>query len=79
MGTEKKSKETFRLQENLEDTSKKQISIYPRTMSIDTCKESKFSNLYIIIIMNFRKFAQEIYFYLLVASLYLIQSKLKRF
>ena len=45
MGTEKKSKETFWLQENLEDTSKKPISIYPRTMSIDTCKESKFLNL----------------------------------
>ena len=45
MGTEKKSKEIFQLQENLEDTSKNQISIYPRTLSIDTCKELKFSNL----------------------------------
>ena len=31
---------------------------------------------YIINIMNFSKFTQEIYFYLLVASLYLIRSKL---
>ena len=29
--------------------------------------------------MSFSKFAQEIYFYLLVVSLYLIQSKLKIF
>ena len=29
--------------------------------------------------MNFSKFAQEIYFYLLVASLHLIQSKLNTF
>ena len=35
--------------------------------------------LYIINIMNFSKFVQKIYFYLLVASLYPIQSKLKIF
>ena len=34
---------------------------------------------HIINIMNFSKFAQEIYFYLLVASLYLIRSKSKIF
>ena len=34
---------------------------------------------YIINIMNFSKFTQEIYFYLLVASLYLIRSKSKIF
>ena len=34
---------------------------------------------YIINIMNFSKFTQEIYFYLLVASFYLIQSKVKIF
>ena len=34
---------------------------------------------YITNIMTFSKFAQEIYFYLLVASLYLIRSKLKIF
>ena len=45
MGTQKKSKEMFILQENMEDTRKNQISIYPRTMNIFTCKESKFSNL----------------------------------
>ena len=32
---------------------------------------------YIISIMNFSKFAQEIYFYLLVARLYLVRKKLK--
>ena len=45
MGTEKKSKEIFRLQEKMEDKSKSQISIYLRTMNILTCKESKFPNL----------------------------------
>ena len=35
--------------------------------------------IYIINIMTFSKFAQEIYFYLLVASLYLIRSKSKIF
>ena len=34
---------------------------------------------YIINIMNFSKFTQEIYIYLLVASLYLIQTELKIF
>ena len=36
MGTQKKSKEMFLLQENMEDTRKNQISIYPRTMNILT-------------------------------------------
>ena len=35
--------------------------------------------IYIINIMTFSKFAQEIYFYLIVASFYLIRSKLKIF
>ena len=34
---------------------------------------------YIIKIMTFNKFAQKMYFYLIVASLYLIRSKLKIF
>ena len=29
----------------MEDTRKNHISIYPRTMNMLTCKESKFSNL----------------------------------
>ena len=53
--------------------------IYPRTMNILSCKKSKFKIFYIINIMTFSKFAQEIYFYLLVASLYLIRSKSKIF
>ena len=55
MGTEKKSKQFFLLQENIEDTTKNQFSIYPRTMNIHTWKESDFQIFYVINIMNFSK------------------------
>ena len=58
---------------------KNQISIYRTTMNILTCKGRSSQSFYIINIMNFSKYAQEIYFYLLVVSLYSIQNKLKIF
>ena len=54
---------------------KSKILIYSRIMNVLFCKESKS----FIKIMIFSKFSQKIYFYLIVASLYLIRSKLKIF
>ena len=66
------------------ETRKNQISIYPSTMNILNIVEiylySRNSQMfYIINIISFSKFAQEIYFYLQDVSLYFIQSELTIF
>ena len=63
----------------MEDTRKSQISIIQEPWIYLLVKSRNSQIFYIISIMDFSKFAQEIYFYLIVTILYLIQSKLKIF
>ena len=61
----------------MEDTRINHISIYQESWMYLLVKSRNSQIFYIINIMNFSKFAQEIYFYLLIASLDLIRKKLK--